>query len=838
MASSIKGITIEIGGDTTKLDKALTAVNKNSRSLQAELKQVNSLLKLDPKNTELLAQKQTLLKQAIEETSEKLDILRKAEAQVQQQFENGEVSEEQYRALQREIIATEQSLRSLEDAAGDGKKSLEDIGSALEKAGNKTTELGNKLLPVTAGITALGAATVACCMEMDDAYDTVITKTGATGEALEELTDAVDTVFANLPTDAEKAGIAVGEVNTRFGLTGEACAKLSEEFIKFAEINGTDLNSAIDGVDNIMTKFGVDSSETANVLGLLTKAGQNTGLSMDELYTTLETNGAVLKEMGLDLTSSVNLLAQFEANGVDATTALAGLKKAQQNATAEGKTLEEALGATIESIKNASSETEALQIATDLFGKKGAAEMAQAIREGRLSIDELSGSLSEYGTTVSDTFEATLDPWDDATVAMNNLKLAGTELGSTLLSSLQPTITKVVDAIKSFTEWFRNLSQGQQEAIIKIAAVVAAIGPLLIIIGKVITAVSSVIGVISKIGPAITAAKTAFAAFNAILAANPIGLIVTAIVALIAIFVTLYNKCEWFRDAVNAIWEAIKTAFFAVFDGIKAFFTETLPNAFNAVVNFVKDNWQGLLLLIVNPFAGAFKLLYDNCEGFRNTIDNLVAKIKEFFQGLWDKITEIFSGVGEWFGKKFSAAWQAVKNVFSNWASFFSGLWDKIKSTFSNLGSSIADAISGAVKNGINGVIGLIENNVNGAVRLINGAIGLINKIPGVSVGTISEVSLPRLAKGGILRNGRAIVAEAGPEIVEMVNGKTIVTPLSGTAKNTAIERNFGKGQAKTEIALKIENFYNNRQQDIRELTEEILEIAEEIKERGEKVYA
>ena len=875
MASTIKGITIEIGGDTTKLDKALSGVNKNTRSLQSELKSVNSLLKLDPKNTELLAQKQTILAQAITETKGKLDVLKQAEAQVQAQFEKGEVSEEQYRALQREIAATEQSLKGLEEQAKAGKKSLEDIGTAIGTAGQKTTELGNKLMPVTAGITALGAASVAACMEMDGGYDTVITKTGATGDALEELKGAVDTVFTDLPTSAENAGIAVGEVNTRFGLTGEACAALSEEFIKFAEINGTDLNSAIDGVDAIMTKFGVDSAEAANVLGLLTKAGQDTGLSMETLYTTLQTNGATLKEMGLDLTSSVNLLAQFEANGVDASTALAGLKKAQQNATAEGKTMEEALGETIDAIKNASSETEALQIATDLFGKKGAAEMTQAIREGRLSIDDLSGSLEDYGTTVSDTFAATQDPWDEAQVAMNNLKLAGSELGTTLLTSLQPTITKIVNSIKNFTTWFKNLNQSQQETIIKVAAVVAAIGPALVIIGKVISAVSSVIGVISKIGPVVTAAKAGFAAFNAVLAANPIILIVTAIVALIAIFVTLYNKCEWFRDGVNAIWEGIKNAFLTAFGVIKTFFTETLPNAFNTVVNFVKTNWQGLLLLLVNPFAGAFKLLYDNCEGFRTTIDNLIANIKEFFAGLWTKIVELFSNVGQWFSDRFREAytgittifssigqwfgarwtdiknalstvatwfqtqfqnawtnitnifaaigqwfsnrwndiklvftvvptwfqtqfqnaWTNIKNAFANVGTFFSGLWTTIKNCFVDVGTKIGSAVGDAFKNAINSCLATIENIVNKFIGMINGVIGVINEIPGVELSKISTVSLPRLAKGGVLREGSAIMAEAGPELISMVNGKAIVTPLTATAKNTALEGHGAAGR-------------------------------------------
>lgn len=141
-ASTIKGITIEIGGDTTKLDKALSGVNKQSRDLQKELKEVEKGLKLDPKNTELLAQKQTLLKEAVAATSEKLDVLKSAEAQVQKQFENGEVSEEQYRALQREIIKTEADLKNLKTAAEDSNSTLEKAGEIAGKIGEKSEALG------------------------------------------------------------------------------------------------------------------------------------------------------------------------------------------------------------------------------------------------------------------------------------------------------------------------------------------------------------------------------------------------------------------------------------------------------------------------------------------------------------------------------------------------------------------------------------------------------------------------------------------------------------------------------------------------------------------------
>lgn len=892
-ASTIKGITIEIGGDTTKLDKALSGVNKQSRDLQKELKEVEKGLKLDPKNTELLAQKQTLLKEAVAATSEKLDVLKSAEAQVQKQFENGEVSEEQYRALQREIVKTEADLKNLKTAAEDSNSTLKKVGEIAGKIGEKSEALGKKLLPVTGAIAGIGTASIAAFNELDAGYDTIITKTGASGEALDGLQDSMDAVFTSLPTEAETAGIAIGEVNTRFGSTGKELEDLSSKFIQFSEINGTDLNGAIDSVDAIMTKFGVDSSHTGEVLGLLTKAGQDTGISMDTLQNTLQTNGATLKEMGLDLTSSVNLLAQFEANGVDATTALAGLKKAQQNATADGKDLKDALGETIEKIKNASSETDALQAATELFGKKGAAEMTQAIREGRLSIDDLSGALSDYGNVVEDTFNATLDPPDQAKVALNNLKVAGADLGNTLMQTVAPVLERVVEKVKAFSQWFKNLNDTQKETIVKIGAVVAAIGPALIIFGKLSSGVSKAIGAFSKISGVFKAAGTAGKGLWAILSVNPIGAVVAAVVALVAGFVLMYKKCDWFREMVNKAFAEIKKSVSETIEKIKPilqqlgesfknlmeklkpvfqFFTtyvmaviqgalsavapiisalknliEIVKNLITAVVNYIitffqtfgvdvkkifSDIWSGIVSIFSGVgawFADKFRAAYTAittifsgigqwfaarwtdiknalstvATWFQTMFQNAYTNVKNVFSaiGQWfnDRYTDIksvFSTVGSWFYTKFTEAYTNIKNVFSNIGSFFSGIWNTIKGIFTNVGTNIGEAIGGAFKSAMNNALATVERAVNKAISFINGAIDVINDIPGVSIGHVGEVSLPRLAKGGVLKNGQAIMAEAGPELIQMVNGEAVVTPLTASARNTALETAEGGGKS------------------------------------------
>lgn len=939
MATGIKGITIDIGGNTAPLNKALADVNKTSRNLQNELKQVDKLLKLDPKNTELLAQKQKLLSEAIGNTKEKLDTLKEAEKQAQQQFQNGEISEEQYRALQREIIKTEEELKALEKAAEQSNGTLDKVAEVAGKVGEKSEEIGKKMLPVSAGIAAIGAASVASFNELDAGYDTIVTKTGATGEALEGLQSSMNAVFGELPTTAENAGIAIGEVNTRFGATGETLETLSKQFIEFAEINETDLNNSIGMTNKIMKAWNIDAAQTPNVLGLITVKAQETGISVDTLMNSVLENNSVFKEMGLTFEQSIGLMAEFEKNGVNSTTALAGLKKAVVNYAKEGLTMEEGLQKTIDSIKNASSETEALTRAQEIFGTKGAAEMTNAIREGRLSVEDLCTSMKEYGTTVEDTFNATLDPPDKATVALNNLKIAGADLGNTILSSLAPVLENLVSKVRNFAQWFTSLDDKAKLTIVTIGGIVAAIGPALIAFGKMATGISSAVKAIQTIKTAYAAAKAAIASFNivqtaqaaiskvvaaaqwlvnAAMNANPIGLIVIAIAGLVAAFVLLWNKCEGFRNFFIGMWEGIKTAFQTFLDwispaieAIKGYFTslwtklqeiwayiiqsvqpikEAISGAFSEAWELIKVVWDlvqpyfaaiwenikvvfsvvkevlsgffeaawiaiqavwdtvtGYFTAVWNTIKGIFAVvkavLSGNWSDAWNAIKGIVNTWANFFSGVWDSIKNVFSSVASWFGNTFSAAWTAVKNVFSTWGSFFSGLWNTIKNTFSSLGTSIANAIGGAVKSGINGVISMIQNTINGAIGLINGAINLINKILGVSVGKISNLSLPRLAKGTVLTKATPVIAgEDGAEAIMPLEKHTawidvLANKLTKAMYNGQIPQPKAAPAVNTNLGglnFTIEKFENHTDKDLRELMGEAMEVAEEyIKRRG-----
>ena len=631
MADRIKGITIEIGGDTTGLNKALKGTNSEIKTTQSQLKDVERLLKLDPKNTELLAQKQKLLSDAIKETNGKLETLKTAEKQAQDQFKQGKITQEQYDALKREIAATEQQLKSLEDQASKSNSTLQKIG----EFGSKAESAGKKLLPVTAAVAGIGTASVAAAMELDDGYDTIITKTGATGQALEELNQVADNVFANLPTTMQNAGTAVGEINTRFGATGDVLEGLTEDFIKFAEINGTDLNNSIGQVDKIMEQWNIDMSETGNVLGLITKKGQDTGISVDTLMGSVQQNGATFKEMGLNMEQSIDLMAQFEANGVNADTAIAGLRKSVKAYTDEGKNTDEALRLTIDGIKNAKTETEALAMAQEVFGTKGAAEMTNAIREGRIDLDSLSSSMSDYGTVVEDTFNATLDPWDDEKVAMNNLKLAG----------------------------------------------VAAVGPVLIFVGKLATGISAITRVLGPL-------KTVFGQVNTVMAANPIILIVGLIAALVAAFIYLWNNCEEFRQFWIDLWEKIKQVFSDARDGIVKFFTETVPKWLAKLYLDFKEMpgkiWDELVRVVAKIILWGNEMKAKAKE----KVSAVISTVRDFFAELPGKIKDELgkaaTNVYLWATK--------LKTKMKNWGKdMISGFIDGIKSMISKVVDTVKD---------------------------------------------------------------------------------------------------------------------------------------------------
>ena len=576
----IKGITIEIGGDTKGLQDSLKKVDKELKTTQTNLKDINKLLKLDPKNTELLTQKQKALKDAVSGTSDRLQQLKDAQSQV------GKGTAE-WDALQREIIETEQNLKSAQDALKEfgsvGAQQLKAVGEKVSEVGNKISSFGAGMTKsVTGPIVAVGVASMAAWKEVDDAMDNVAKKTGATGEELEELQGIAENLATSIPTDFNTAADAVGEVNTRFDLMGDDLEEVSGKFIKFAEITGTDVNTAIDQVQATMAAWGLSADQAGTVLDMLNTVSQNTGTDVMALASTLQDNQVIFDQMGLSVADAANFLGNLDKNGVDASTAMAGLKKAMANATAEGVPLETALADLEATLKSGQTNTAAYQAAMELFGNKAGPAIAQAVQQGNLSFTELQGTLTGFAGSVEDTFNATLDPVDQLAMTMNELKLAGADLGSAIQTAALPILQSLAGTVTTLTEKFRALSPEQQEMIVKIGAIVAAIGPLLMIGGKIIVGIGSVISTIGTISAAVTAFIPVIGAVAA--AAAPFLVGGAIIAGIVAAGVLIYQNWDTIKAKAQELWDKVKS----VWDGIK----QTVQDGVDKLKSLMNFEWK------------------------------------------------------------------------------------------------------------------------------------------------------------------------------------------------------------------------------------------------------
>ena len=636
-AKTLKGITVEINGKTTGLANALKDVTKTSTALSSNLKEINKALKLDPGNTELLNEKQKILSESVAAARKELETLEGVQDQIAAQYANGDIDRGAWLEYQNKLQKAKQHLEDLEKAQKDfgtaAAQAIKEAGAKIEEYGGKVSKVGETLTKnVTTPLAAAAAAGVAAFSAVDEGVDTIVTATGARGEALDGLVASYETIATSIPEELGDVASAVGEVNTRFHTTGEELEGQTTLFLQFAKITGGDVVSSVDSADKVLKTFGKTSDDASGLLGMVAKAAQDTGINAQGLMDDVLANSATFKELNFSLEESVNFMALLDENGVESGVALAGLKKAVVNLTDAGMSESEALQTVIDKIKNAGSETEALTIAQETFGTKGAAEMATAIREGRLSLDDLSASMADYSTVVTDTYNNTMDGVDGATTAANAAQIAMSTLGETISDMLAPVFQHLTQLLIDVKARFDTLDDGQKQAIVTIGLIVAAIGPALVIIGKVITAVGTITtGVGSLVGyvggtvvPLITGTvMPALSGLWALMLANPISIVIAAIAAIVAAFVLLWNKCEAFRNFWINLFSSVKStvvdaknSVLSTFDGIKNGISSRIEGAKNSVHNAIENikgffnfSWSLPNLQLPHPYiSGRFSL--------------------------------------------------------------------------------------------------------------------------------------------------------------------------------------------------------------------------------------
>lgn len=582
---NLKGLTLQIGGDTTKLSESIKKPEKDISDLQSKLKSVNQMLKFDPSNTELLAQKQRLLKEQISATEDKLKLLK--ETQKQFVAEGGNVDSKQYIALEQEIQKTENTLKRLNSETSNASASMQAFGEKAKQVGDKFTSVGKEVSKASAVAVAAGVASYKAWSEVDDALDSVAAGTGATGKQLESLQQTAKNVYTTMPVDIKATGQAVADINTRLGLQGDALEDATRKFLKYSEVNNSDVSTSIETVSKAMNDANIPSSELSNVLDELTSASQASGLTVDTLAEALSQNGVQMRALGFNTQETIALLATMEKNGVNSSVVLTGMKKAMANYTDAGKDANVELGSLFKGIQDG---TVSASDAMDVFGTKAGASLYQYIQEGKLNYQDLLKVLQDSNGQLDASYEAMLDPMDQEKIAMNNLKQVGADLFDQIQVTLAPMIQDLAEALKQFSQWFDSLDPNVKEFIVTLGLFVAALGPVLIFIGQVCTGVSQIIEIVGFLGeflaPIFSAIGSGLSALWGIILANPVIAIVAAIIAVI---VLLWTKCEWFRDGVTTLINNIRDGFKNGWDKIKNIWTSSIDSIKNKFTKLIED---------------------------------------------------------------------------------------------------------------------------------------------------------------------------------------------------------------------------------------------------------
>ena len=786
MAGRIKGITVEIGGDTTGLEKALKNVNSTIKNTQSQLKDVNRLLKLDPSNTELLSQKQRALKDAIGATKEKLDSLKTAQEQAKQQLENGDLGQDKYDALQREIIETEQELRRLQEEAAATSTALakiDEAGKKMEAFGDSVTSAGQKIMPASMAVAGLGAAAVKTAADFDSGMSKVAAISGATGDDLDALRDKAREMGAKTKFSASEAASAM-EYMAMAGWKTEDMLGGIEGIMSLAAASGEDLATTSDIVTDALTAFGLSAQDSGHFADILAAASSNANTNVRMMGETFKYCAPIAGALGFsaeDVAEAIGLMANA---GIKSTQAGTALRTIMNNLSGEVKITGAALGEVTIATTNADgsmrdlsdiladcrgafsqlSESERAQAAEALVGKNAMSGFLALMNAAPEDIQKLSTAIDNCDGTAAQMAETMQD---NLAGQLTILKSQLEELAISFGEMLMPAIRAIVSKIQAFVDKLNGMSESQRKAILTIGLIVAALGPLLVIIGTLISKVGvamqgfvKLATGVKKLGVAVKAGTGVFGKLGAALGgiSAPVLAIVAVVAVLIAAFKHLWDTNEEFRKAITGIWEGIVSKIQAFCQGIVDRLN-ALGFDFGSIVDVLKSLWDGLCQFLAPVFEAAFNVVstvlgtvLDMITGlldvfiglFTGNWSQMWEGVKEIFSGVWDGITGLFDTalnllkslaetVFGWFGSTWESVWTGIKAFFEAiWngiVAFFSGIWNAIVSTVTaqiNAVKTVVTTVFNAIKttsttiwNGIKTAISTVVDGIKSKVSSV-----------------------------------------------------------------------------------------------------------------------
>lgn len=603
---------------------------------------------------------------------------------------------------------------------------IKSVTENITGTGKASDGLSDKLKTAGAAIAAVGVGLTAYSKHATNSYVDYVKQTNSisriTGEAI-DVTSRLQYVF-------QRSGIAADQSAQVFGIFQKQIVKTNEATAEQAQKQAELTNK----IEAARIKIAAITKDTQ-------LHGDATGANKNQV-------------------EALNIaIAGYQKQLGEGATALQKLGVETKDNEGKARSFSEVLLDVADKFKQLPNGAEKTALSMQLFGRQGK-DLIPVLNKGRDGIKELQDQADKLGLTLS---TKNVDSVMKYIEANKKLKDAQQQLTTAVGQEALPMWQKLADAQVWLTKKFGELPPGVKQAT---AAVLAFGGPVLTVSGSVLTFASDLGGAIDTVRMFAQSSKVAAIAtkvqaaaqwlLNAAMSANPIALVVIAIAALVAGFLWAYNNIKPFRDFMNGLFKGFMDVVKVVWD-------------------WITQNWPTLLAILAGPVGLAVLLIVQHWETIKAAFAAAWEFIKSvwsgywaFYAAIWNGIVTIFSSVVSFFAGVFSGAWNAVRSAFNGVTGFFAGLWNSIVNIFGSIGSAVGNAIGNAVRGAINGVISGAVGIINGFINSINGIVGIINKIPGVNLGRIGNLPVPRLAQGGIVPatpGGRlALIGEGGKD--------------------------------------------------------------------------
>lgn len=563
--------------------------SRSADGLEAKIKQLNSILKAQKTQVALAKEEWEKTKEAYGDNSAEAD-----RAKIKLNNLEAAVAK-----TEKELGNYEQDLKDCKEGTGkfsneldESSDSMKDADTNLQKLDDGFTTMKAVMADLVAsgikvminGLKDLAGAAKEAYQEFDTANDTIVAKTGATGEELGKLRDTYVNVSKDIVADSNDIASAIGQISTKFGLSGDELQNFSEKMLKFSQLNNTDVSTSIDNVYSAMTAWGISMEDADKFLDLLNATGQKTGANVDKLTSSLTTNAGSLKDMGFTAEQATTFLGNLETAGVDADTVMQGLKKALANSAKEGKSTKDALAELQATMASSTSDTEKTVAAMELFGAKAGPAIAEACKNGRLNFEDLGKAMGDYEGNLDNTYEATLDASDKIKLTFQGMKAeagqyikemmeeSGDDVESVMdvikdafksvMDALKSNAPQIKDTIKTVITTIAKLIKGLVENFGDIMTIVKAVGTVLVatfVVSKIASFATTIVGLVKTfqtLKTATEAASTAQQLLNAAQSANVIGAVTAAVAGLAAAVLWLVSSNDKEKEQLPTLTEA------------------------------------------------------------------------------------------------------------------------------------------------------------------------------------------------------------------------------------------------------------------------------------------